>query len=350
MQRDIVLLYCPSKVGSTAITTSIRMSASEKFCVFHTHDETVVTIIRGNNTNKHITVTELIKNTEVINSETNCNRKVYVIDIYRPTIEKRISEYFQDLAEKHFNNCEENINQYDLNKIIKRFNDIFPHMEHKDYYREIYNIPDSEKCKSFDFDSKCQLYSNGGVTYLKLRLIDSIEWSSILSEILNEPIYVIKDYASENKKIGSLYKKFMDNYKIPYNFFRMIELCPQLKYYYTEQEREKYLDTWRDKIINQYVSYNTNEYIFYKNICEENRTMFINSNSHYSDDGCLCNMCKQKRNMNIEYLKNNNDDRIILPTAVNHKYDEIFDNNISLKLWNDDGESYFQTVNIVMSN
>jgi hypothetical protein len=347
MQRDIVLLYCPSKVGSTAITTSIRMSAAEKFCVFHTHEETVVTIVKGNNTNKNITVTEVIKNTEVIVNELYPlrRRKIYVIDIYRPTIEKRISEYFQDLAEKHFNNNEENINQYDLNKITKRFNDIFPHMEHKDYYREIYNIPDSEKCKPFNFDDKCQQYCESDATYLKLRLIDSNKWSTILSKILGEQIYIVKDYASENKKIGTLFKKFMENYKLPYNFFRMIEMCPQLKHYYTHEERESYLDGWRDKIINTYVSYNSVEYQFYKKICEENRTMFKNSNSHYSDDGCLCDICKQKRSVNIEHLKNN---MLLLP--VNHLYDAEYDNNISLKLWNDDGESYFQTVNIVMSS
>lgn len=346
MQRDIVLLYCPSKVGSTAITTSIRMSAAEKFCVFHTHEETVVTIVKGNNTNKNITVAEIIKNTEVINDETQQHRKIYVIDVYRPTIEKRISEYFQDLAEKHFNNNEENINQYDLTKIIKRFNDIFPNMEHIDYYKEIYNIPDEEKNLPFNFDDKYQSYSNEGVTYLKLRLIDSYNWSKILSTILNKKIYMVKDYASENKIIGPLYKKFMENYKIPYNFFRMIELCPQLQFYYTQHERKTYLDSWRNKIVNSYVSFNNTEYIFYKNICEENRTMFKNSNSHYSDDGCLCDVCVQKRNTAIEKISNNKYESF----NIKHLYDDTYDNNIMLKLWNENDESYFQTINIVMSS
>lgn len=350
MQRDIVLLYCPSKVGSTAITTSIRMSCAEKFCVFHTHDETVVTIVKGKNINKHITVTELIKNIEVINDDTGQFRKIYVIDVYRPTLEKRISEYFQDLSEKHFNNIEENINQYDLNKIIKRFNDIFPYLEHIDYYKNIYDIPDIEKCKPFNFDSKYQLYNNNGVTYLKLRLIDSYTWSSILSEILGEQIFVVKDYASENKIIGPLYKKFMENYKLPYNFFRMIELCPQLKFYYSDQERETYLDIWRNKIINSYVSFSNTEYIFYKKICEENRTIFKNLNSHYSDDGCLCNVCTRKRKTNIEYLRNTSGDNKIMPTNVKHLYDNEYNNNIMLKLWNENDESYFQIVNIVMSS
>lgn len=167
----------------------------------------------------------------------------------------------------------------------------------------------------------------------------------VSSNILNEPIYVVKDYASENKIIGPLYKKFMENYKLPYNFFRMIELCPQLQFYYTQQEREIYLDGWRNKIVNSYVAFNNNEYVFYKKICEENRTMFKNLNSHYSDDGCLCNSCEQKRKTNIENFKNN--ENLI---TVKHLYDDNYDNNISLKLWNENNESYFQTVNIVMSS
>jgi hypothetical protein len=320
------------------------MSVVEKFCVFHTHEETVVTIVKGNNTNKNINVNELIKNGEVFNEETQQYRKIYVIDVYRPTLEKRISEYFQDLAEKHFNNIEENISHYDINKIIKRFNDIFPHMEHVDYYKEKYDIPIEETQLPFNFDKGYNMYINKNVTYLKLRLIDSHMWSIIISDILNEKIYIVKDYASENKTIGTLYKKFMANYGLPYNFFRMIELCPQLQFYYTQQERENYLDGWRKKIINSYVSFNNTEYIFYKKICEENRTMFINSNLHYSDDGCLCNVCKQKRKTNIENIKNNK-----TLVTVKHQYDDNYDNNILLKLLNDDGESYFQIVNIVMS-
>jgi hypothetical protein len=39
--------------------------------------------------------------------------------------------------------------------------------------------------------------------------------------------------------------------------------------------------SWRDKIVNSYVSFTDEQYIFYKTICEENRTKFVNSNLHY---------------------------------------------------------------------
>ena len=42
LHRDIVILYSPPKVGSTTIVSSIRLSASDKFIVFHTHKKKIL--------------------------------------------------------------------------------------------------------------------------------------------------------------------------------------------------------------------------------------------------------------------------------------------------------------------
>ena len=54
LYRDIILLYFPSKVGSTSIVTSIRISASDKFFVFHSHKEQIIEIdgCKTNNRNR----------------------------------------------------------------------------------------------------------------------------------------------------------------------------------------------------------------------------------------------------------------------------------------------------------
>ena len=137
LYRDIVLLYCPSKVGSTTIATSVRFSACDKYFVLHTHKNF---IMQASTENGLMNIT-----TDII---LNFKRNVFVIDIYRPSIEKRISEYFETISE-HFNNTEENINNYDIEKIIKRFNDIYPHIKHIDYYKEMYNLPLDEINKPF---------------------------------------------------------------------------------------------------------------------------------------------------------------------------------------------------------
>ena len=110
LYRDLILLYCPQKVGSTSIITSIRLSASDKFHVLHTHTNKIFSSL---NTNfKDLTVNDIIQNTNVINISTGNPRKIYIIDIYRTQIERNISEYFQDLTTLHFNNTPNNIINY----------------------------------------------------------------------------------------------------------------------------------------------------------------------------------------------------------------------------------------------
>lgn len=345
LYRDIVLLYCPSKVGSTTIATSVRLSAPDDFFVFHSHGNYIAKIIMGNTQNS-VTVDTVIANANFPNKYTHgiTKRKIYIIDIYRPTIEKRISEYFQDLAEKHFNNYEERINEsYSVEKIIKRFNDIFPQMVHTDYYREIYDIPVEEKNRAFDIEKKYQQYESNGVTYIKLRLKDSDEWSNILTTILGKQIYIVNDYASQNKKIGTLYKKFNFEYKLPYNFYRMIELCPQLQFYYNETERNEYLNKWQNRITDCYTPFNASEYQLYNRICEENRVLFKNLNNHYADDGCMCDNCSYKRKELFELVKNG----VSLPYKINHPYDDKYNNSILLKMQNTNGNSFEHVLNVI---
>jgi hypothetical protein len=37
---------------------------------------------------------------------------VYVIDVYRSPIERKMSEFFEKIADMHFNTTEENLNNY----------------------------------------------------------------------------------------------------------------------------------------------------------------------------------------------------------------------------------------------
>jgi hypothetical protein len=138
LYRDLVLLYSPPKVGSTTIVSSIRISASEKFYVMHTHDEIIFKTTLGEQNNT--CVSDIIKNTSIFNPNTKQARKVYVIDIYRQPIERKISEFFHEISTLHFNNTEDNILKYDIQKIQNRFNDIFPHIANTYNYIEKYNI------------------------------------------------------------------------------------------------------------------------------------------------------------------------------------------------------------------
>ncbi len=339
LYRDIVLLYCPEKVGSTSIATSIRTCASDKFIVFHSHQEEIFNI-KGENQTATMYYSDIIKNVSVINKNTGTNRKIYVIDIYRTPIERKISLFFQNIAEFHFNNTEENLLNYPIEKIIKRFNDIYMNIDEIDYYNEKYEIP---KITQFDFEKKYIMYEKDGVTWIKLRLKDFNLWDDILSQILNTKIIMIKDYSTENKIIGPIYKKFKSEYKLPINYFNYITVCSNLKKYYTEQERNEYLEFWKHKVGSFHIGFNLQEYFIYKMISSENNFYKINSNEHYGDDGCICNDCIQKRKIIFQDIllgKNNN-------TCVKHKYDDKYNCGILIRIYNKielQSEKYIDTV------
>jgi len=299
LYRDLIILYCPKKVGSTSLVSSIRLSASDKFSVFHTHENI---IYRSYSELKDLTVIDLIKSAGEINKFTGKPRRVYIIDVFRLPIERKMSEYFEDLGILHFNNVGENLYSYPLHKIIKRFNDIFPYISSVDYYKDVYGIlPDTK----FDFEKKYMMYEENNVTWIKLRLSDSKDWANILSGILETEITIIKDYETDNKQIGKLYNAFKEIYFLPENYYNLIKSDKELYYYLDEKEREDYFSKWKNKLTEHYFGFSKSEFNFYMGITMENQFYDIKKSGHYLDDGCLCAICFEKRNSYLTNLKNN---------------------------------------------
>jgi hypothetical protein len=147
LYRDIIVVYCSPKVGSTTLVTSLRLCFSDKFMIFHTHEESIFKFM--DKSSKDLTVSDILKNSNIIGDNLPKKfRKIYLIDIYRSPIERKISEFFENISTHHFNNLEDNIVNYDINKIIKRFNDIFLHIGNEDYYTTRYKL---KKPNKFNF-------------------------------------------------------------------------------------------------------------------------------------------------------------------------------------------------------
>jgi hypothetical protein len=292
--RNIVFIYSPPKVGSTTLVSSIRLSAAHKFTVNHIHNEIMLKVLY-NITN--ITVLEIIKYNKFL------GKRVYVFDIFRSPIEQKMSSYFENIDTFHFNSPNDVINTtYDVSRVIKRFNKLFPHLPTNDHYKTNYgmNIP-----TSFNFEKKYLLQEVDGVKYIKLRLKDSSEWSKILSEILETEILIANDYETDKKPIKDMYSKFKNAYRIPMNLYKMIESCECLKYYYSVEERQMYLDTWRSKICNEeFTTYTADEFKFYTELTLDNQYMTEIQREHYIDMGCVCLGCSAKRNKMFIQLKN----------------------------------------------
>jgi len=312
LYNNIIFIYTPPKVGSTSLVSSIRISASHKFSIIHIHDEIMLNFFTGINS---ITINEIIQYNSYI------GKNVYVIDVYRTPIERKFSEFFEKISPYHFNNSEENINNYSVKRISDRFNKLFPYLGTGDHYIDKYNIPLPE---SFDTINKFLNIRCNNINYIKLRLKDSDKWGKILSQILGTEIVIINDYETNNKIIGNIYKKFKNEYKLPANYFETIKNDKYLLFYYSEEERNNYLSLWNNKLSETVVSYTESEYLFYVNLNLENQFYNDLQSEHYIDNGCLCKGCSLKRTKIFENAKKG----IIIKEKIIHNavVNEIIDN------------------------
>jgi hypothetical protein len=303
--ENYIFVYTPPKVGSTTVVSSLRVSLGKLYNIIHVHDEIMLSVISGIND---------IKIPEIIDYLVNNNKNVYVIDIYRTVVERKMSEYFEKISPYHFNNTEENINKYGLIRITDRFNKIFPYIGIGDHYFEKYNITPV----AFDFNKKYTIQQIKGIKYIKLRLCDSNIWCNILSSIFGADIIIIDDYTTNNKKTKDLYQKFKNEYKIPQNLFDSIVNCKYLKFYYNDSERENYLNYWKGRILSENIKpYTKEEYNFYMNLCLENQYINDIQTDHYIDEGCFCKLCSIQR-MNV-FLKAKSGKKILENDKIIHK-------------------------------
>jgi len=281
--NNYIFIYTPPKVGSTTLVSSLRVSLGKSYNVIHIHDEVMLSVLTG---------IDGIKVNDIIHYLASIGKNVFVIDVYRTPVERKMSEFFEKISPYHFNNNEENINHYSVKRVAERFNKIFPHIENNDHYFDKYNIGEPIP---FDFVNKYTIQKENGINYVKLRLCDSQQWAGILSTIFENDIVLVTDYETSAKKIGDLYTRFKAEYKLPVNFLKSIENCKYFNFYYNDQERKNYLNMWKNNSCEQVFSYTRSEFVFYMQICFENQYINDVQIEHYIDNGCFCKFCSLKR-------------------------------------------------------
>jgi len=84
--------------------------------------------------------------------------------------------------------------------------------------------------------------------------------------------------------------------------------------YYTEEERNNYLNMWINKSSESVLPYTQSEYDFYVNLNLENQIYPDLQSEHYIDNGCLCKGCSSKRKQIFEKAKKG----ITIKEKINH--------------------------------
>ena len=307
-----IFIYTPPKVGSTTLVSSLRMSLGAGCSVIHIHDETMLQVLTG--------ITNISIN-DIIKYLSDIGKTVYVIDVYRTPIERKMSEFFEKISPYHFNNSEDNINRYSIKRVADRFNKLFPHLDNGDHYMDKYNLPNPAQ---FDFKKKYLVQNVNNIVYVKLRLCDSSIWGEILSTIFGSEVVIVSDYQSSQKTIGDLYIRFKNEYQLPVNFLETIRDCNQMRLYYSEEERKQYLDMWAVKTCGPITPYTSEEFKFYINLCLENQYINDIQAEHYIDNGCFCRLCSSKRSaMFLKAKRGEKIERIVHTEVVNERKQNI---------------------------
>jgi hypothetical protein len=281
--NKIIFVYSAPKVGSTSIVSSLRIFALKMYDIIHIHDEEMLRVLGNIN---GITINEIILYNKYLGKE------VFVIDIYRSPIERKISTFFEKIGSYHFNNYDHIVNNYNVTRVINRFNKIFPHIGLGDHFIDKYNICVPEQ---FDYLNKYLLVCQNGITYIKLRLKDASSWGQILSTIFKTKICIVKDYESTNKPIKNLYNIFKSVYKIPKNLLEDLLNCKYLNYYYSPEEKSQYYNDWNTNSGESIDPYTDEQYRVYNEITLENSHLDCVQLEHYMDEGCSCMACNIKR-------------------------------------------------------
>ena len=289
-ENKIIFVYCPPRVGSTSLVSTLRLSGSHIFKVLHIHDEEMLRVVGKI---ENVTVMDIIKYNESL------GREIFVFDIYRDPLERKMSEFFGKIASYHFNAEISEIENYPIERLSKRFNNIFPFIGEEDHFLEKYtecfeNIP-----PNFDFTNKILHVQNENIHFLKLRLRDFDSWHKILAPILKINITKIVDNKRDMLKLNDLYKMFKDNYKIPKNLYNSIIGHKSFHYYLSPEESNAYIKKLKTTLCEPFEPFKEDEYKAYTFISSENQKNIDIEKDHYFDEGCQCDYCQQTRALTI---------------------------------------------------
>ena len=139
-------------------------------------------------------------------------REMFIFDIYREPLERKMSEFFGKLASFHFNADISVIEGYCVERLSKRFNSLFPYIGEEDHFLEIYDGVKKNPPVSFDHNNKLLHIQDKAIHYIKLRLRDYDKWDEILGPILDIDIVKIIDNTRDTLPLNMLYKKFKKDY------------------------------------------------------------------------------------------------------------------------------------------
>lgn len=289
--KNLFYLYTNKKVGSTCLWGSINLYLTHIFRTFHYHNI-------GDLEREQIYGISLKQLFTILKKY---NKNVFVVDIYRPIFDICLSNYFNELN-LHFQRDFDIYPEFEnKDTFIHRFLNLFDYYHDKhdfDYFKDEYDVKDFTE---FDFHKKHLIYNDGSIKYIKLRLCDSSEWNKILTPYLGYNFNIVKHNETKTKSWGKFYDYFNENFFITTNIYNKIKDNESFKIYYSEDEQQKYLKKFENRIKDENpFGFQNKDTLFYFSIMNKNEAkeilsyLSLESNAPIATN-CPCNVCDIKR-------------------------------------------------------
>lgn len=246
-----VFVYCGRKSGSRTLNYTFLKN---DFRSFHVHNNIYYICTYHKPCFKLKNVSGIIQTVpltplqnsssvfELINSSCKVHDDIFIFDVYRTPIERKISCFFQNIK-SHLPNYK----NLKIDELINFFNtNLLYELEEYHSINEVltnYNIPLFTK---FDFEKKYNLVKQSNKIFIKLLFKDIDKWDKILSEIFQKEITLHPSNLTKNKPdIYVLKNEFFKNYKIPKKYIEeKLKNDVEFKIYNTEEEQSEYIKKW----------------------------------------------------------------------------------------------------------
>jgi len=220
-------VYCSGKTGSTTLYDSLKVMGSS----IHVHN-TYFYNQRQRRKYGNVPLKKLICQSAAHYAKQG--KKIYIIDSYRPTIDRRISAFFQK---------KENTRKYCVKKLIQIFNQKEMYDITKHSYLESFPMFGLDTNIKFDFEKGYYMTQVDNMVFVKLRIQDSKRWGDILSSIVGQQVKIIRKNTTSDKR----YEVFKKRYKAPYHVIdpdRDYENNREDKKFMTPEEHKEYIRRW----------------------------------------------------------------------------------------------------------
>jgi hypothetical protein len=180
---------------------------------------------------------------ETIKNNAKSGKPIYIVDVYRTPLEKKISCFFENISEyiPNYKSC--NIYQlisYFNNKYIFGKNGI----DDYDYLTEMREYFDVPPLTIFDFDKKYSVVKHNNIFFIKLRFSELKNWGEMLNEIIGMDVQIIEKTIGDENVYSEIYEEFKRTYKLPKEFLEKIKKSSSFNMYNSTSEKIKYIKDW----------------------------------------------------------------------------------------------------------